>query len=362
MIPPGQKKIEPVIFLGRRTDPEIKSFFKKYSLTVESIIIDRWFMRRFSEFVFKATGRNWMIEFFLLKRFGVKVISHSGFLLDENTKIKNVNWLPDFQHIHLKEMFSGEEYEKRNRLFAETISKSDGVIVSSESAYGDLKRFMPQADLKKVSVLKFVPFLEKEIFDISNEEILKIRNKYGIGEKFFYLPNQFWKHKNHITVLKAVNELKKEKFKIEVACSGSLDDYRNSAYIAEIKSYIENNGLHDYVKLLGVIPYREVQILFKCSDAVINPSLFEGWSTTVEECKIMGKKCVLSDIEVHREQAPSGAHYFKPDDYLVLADILKGLASEKPSECVPHDELIAANESNLIKFALEYQKIILNLF
>ncbi len=40
-----------------------------------------------------------------------------------------------------------------------------------------------------------------------------------------------------------------------------------------------------------------------CSTALINPSQFEGWSTTVEEAKSLGVKMLLSDLEVHKEQA-----------------------------------------------------------
>jgi glycosyltransferase involved in cell wall biosynthesis len=41
----------------------------------------------------------------------------------------------------------------------------------------------------------------------------------------------------------------------------------------------------------------------RASTALINPSLFEGWSTTVEEAKSTGTPMILSDLGVHREQA-----------------------------------------------------------
>jgi hypothetical protein len=60
---------------------------------------------------------------------------------------------------------------------------------------------------------------------------------------------------------------------------------------------------------------------------ILNPSLFEGWSTTVEECKSMGKRVLLSDIAVHREQAPGRAIYFDPYNANELADHILGLLS-----------------------------------
>jgi glycosyltransferase involved in cell wall biosynthesis len=46
--------------------------------------------------------------------------------------------------------------------------------------------------------------------------------------------------------------------------------------------------------------------------AVIQPSTFEGWSTSVEESKAMGKQIILSSIDVHVEQAPERGIYFSP--------------------------------------------------
>jgi len=42
----------------------------------------------------------------------------------------------------------------------------------------------------------------------------------------------------------------------------------------------------------------------------VQPSLFEGWSTVVEDARALGKPIVLSDIPVHLEQQIPGAHVF----------------------------------------------------
>ena len=57
--------------------------------------------------------------------------------------------------------------------------------------------------------------------------------------------------------------------------------------------------------------------------ALINPSYFEGWSTSVEEAKSLGKRVILSDIPVHREQNPLMGIYFPPDCPEALWSALK---------------------------------------
>jgi glycosyltransferase involved in cell wall biosynthesis len=81
-------------------------------------------------------------------------------------------------------------------------------------------------------------------------------------------------------------------------------------------------GIEEMFRPLGLVPYRDIMSLLRWSVAVINPSLFEGWSTTVEEAKSMGKTVILSDIPTHREQSPDRGKYFSPHSPAQLATLL----------------------------------------
>jgi hypothetical protein len=96
--------------------------------------------------------------------------------------------------------------------------------------------------------------------------------------------------------------------------------------------------------------------------AIINPSYFEGWSTTVEEAKALGQRLILSDIPVHREQAPMYATYFMPNDAKALADILWA-AWREPAPDVEERRTQArrATGTRRIEFAQRYQDIVLGL-
>ena len=56
--------------------------------------------------------------------------------------------------------------------------------------------------------------------------------------------------------------------------------------------------------------------------AVINPSTFEGWSSTVEEAKVLCKRVILSNIPPHKEQKVENCYYFGLNDYKKLSKIL----------------------------------------
>jgi hypothetical protein len=75
--------------------------------------------------------------------------------------------------------------------------------------------------------------------------------------------------------------------------------------------------------------------------AVIQPSLFEGWSTVVEDARVLGKTILLSDISVHKEQNSPSAIFFKPDSSQELANHLELLTNK----LMPGPDLISESEA-----------------
>ena len=79
--------------------------------------------------------------------------------------------------------------------------------------------------------------------------------------------------------------------------------------------------------------------------AIIQPSLFEGWSTVVEDARALGRPIIASDIPVHREQLGKDATFFSPHDVKSLAAAIIALdPTLKPG---PAPELEAAALANL---------------
>ena len=138
----------------------------------------------------------------------------------------------------------------------------------------------------------------------------EIKQKYDIPNLYFHLPNQFWQHKNHKLVAKSVAALNKRNIRINIICTGKTYDYRNPKFFDEFLIFLKKLNVYDQFRILGVIPYEEMISLMYYSTAVINPSFFEGWSTTVEESKTLNKKILLSKIPVHIEQNPNKGKYF----------------------------------------------------
>ena len=228
----------------------------------------------------------------------------------------------------------------------------DKVILSSETAKADFIKYYPQYK-DKACVLHFAPVLDF----VPLNGVSKVQEKYGIAGKYFFLPNQYWKHKNHKVVLEALRILKEDGNFVRVVSTGNTSDYRAPEYFAEIKEFIKEHELVDRYLILGMIPYADVQALAEASLGYINPSFFEGWSTTVEEAKYRGKPILLSDLKVHREQAPEKSVFFDPNDSEELAKKMWDMW-QQPMMSEDVDALKRKNEAALQEFAQDYAKIV----
>jgi len=230
-------------------------------------------------------------------------------------KIATLTWLPDFQHVHLPEMFSKAECLSRDRKYLQTAKVATRIILMSEAVKNDFLSFAP-IYAHKVRVLRPVSYVPKSVYEYNLNSIL---NLYHLPEKFVFLPNQFWKHKNHELVFRAVKILKDRGVRVFVVCTGSPLDYRHPTYFADLWQKLSQWDIRSRFIYLGLIPHEHVFLLMRQSICVLNPSLFEGWGYSVEETRSIGKRVLVSDIPAHREQNPPKATFFNPNDCEELA-------------------------------------------
>lgn len=239
-----------------------------------------------------------------------------------------IAWIPDFQHRRLPHLFSSFARFKRAVGFNAQIRSGRRIMLSSEDARTDCELFHP-ASRGKTSVVRFAIPRETAIDPI---EARAAADRHALPEIYFYLPNQFWIHKNHDAVIKALAILKAQGRHVVVAASGNQLDPRDPDHFQRLMAQANEAGVGELFRPLGLIPYADVPLLMRASAAMINPSMFEGWSTTVEEARSTGTPMILSDLRVHREQAGESATYFDPARPEQLADALLTFRPRSGSE------------------------------
>jgi glycosyltransferase involved in cell wall biosynthesis len=315
-----QGEIAPVVFAGEQDDAaDLEALARIPGVeTAQSAAFDR---RRAGLAAALSLGLDYaaVAEFRERK---VDVVFESARFFGWRLPYPAVAWFPDLQHQRLPQLFSPASRWQRELGFRAQIASGRTIMLSSESAFRDCQKLYPAA-VRRTSVVRFATQPLPDLLTANPPDVIE---QYGLPSKYFYLPNQFWRHKNHQVVVDALAILAKRGDDIVVAASGSKHDAREPEYFDTIMRQVAGRGLERSFRYLGMIPLPHVYALLRTAAALINPSRFEGWSTTVEEAKSFGVPMILSDIEVHREQAADLALYFGAEDPGALANYLTDTA------------------------------------
>lgn len=311
-----KKRIQPYLFLGSDVDQKIYDRFKE--ITGLNIIQSNVFNKknktvRLIKSIFLGKD-NAALKLF--SEHMIDVVFEAANFYGWRFQIPAIAWVPDMQHRQLKHLFNFFYYWKREIGFRFQLLNNRKIMLSSEDARVDFERYYPTS-VGLTHVVRFAVPAEASRLDSR-----AIADEYGLPKHFFFLPNQFWKHKNHECVVQALSILKSQGKDVVIAVSGKQNDPRDDTYFPKLKNSVESLGLANNFKILGVIPYQHIAALMLSSSALLNPSKFEGWSTTVEEAKAIGVRMILSDLKVHKEQAGAFADFFNPDSPIELAERL----------------------------------------
>ena len=190
--------------------------------------------------------------------------------------------------------------------------------MSSQAVADDFIRFYQIPNGLKLHIYHFTSVID----DFKELNIDELRKKYDLPVNYFMISNQFHKHKNHKVLLKALIRLKEMGQSVHFVMTGRFPDASHSPYMLELHSLINQNNLNPHISLLGLIPRDEQLFLMKHSQAVIQPSLFEGWSTVIEDAISLQTPVIASSLPVNIEQLGTNGNYFEPHDDKKLAEIL----------------------------------------
>jgi glycosyltransferase involved in cell wall biosynthesis len=255
--------------------------------------------------------------------------NHFNHILGGVPSKRRIYWVPDFQEEYFPELFEKRTVEKRRKMRKSLASQETSIVVfSSINARNDFIKFYGPDIFAKTKVLNFA---NPNIYKFSQKQIYETLTKYGVKkEGFFICPNQFWKHKNHGLVIEAVRELHRKGNPIVVLFCGREEDPRDFDYFPKLRKSAEDLVDLGVLKFLGFLPKEDQMCLISESKALIQPSLFEGWSTTIEDAISLNKPVLAADLEVNKEQLGGNGFFFKStcvDDFIVKIEEIKKIGN-----------------------------------
>lgn len=238
-----------------------------------------------------------------------------------------ISWIPDFQHKYLPDFFTPQEIAARDAWCRRIAEEARLVFCTSRAVERDFQRFYPFSPARtKVLVLRILP---DATWYVGNPRA--IQEKYALPPRFILCANQFWIHKNHRRLCEAIALLRQAGEDTHLVCTGLQHDCRQPGYFPALLQYIDELGIADLVHILGVIPRHDQIQLLRRSLFVVQPSLFEGLSLIVQESRALGKRLLLSDIDVFAEDTYSTTFRRKdPQDLARQISALSAISSPGP--------------------------------
>ncbi len=235
-------------------------------------------------------------------------------------------------HPEFPEIKFNREFVSRENIYQLSCSTSVGILVESNFTKDEIvKRY--NVDEKKI---KKINLYYNKFENIKNPPTKKVENL--IKKDYFFYPAQFWAHKNHIFIIKALKILRdKYEKKINVIFTGS--NMGNKEYILE---KVKKFNLGDQVSFLDFVSNDDLFHLYKNTRALLMPTYFGPTNIPPIEAVEMNVPIIYSDDKYVKEQFQDATYKLDLDNVDSLVDVLLKFATNKENteEKLKHYEKI----------------------
>ena len=165
---------------------------------------------------------------------------------------------------------------------------------------GEFAAYFSNLPLQKIIIVIPEGVLISPAFSKTPER--DVRAHYGIPERFLFYPAQLWPHKNHITIFKALTQLKSSGINIPLVLTGAR--FTGSDDLLSYLKAGEPNNIH----YLGVVPYPDIIALHRAARFLVTASLYESSSIPILEACAAGTPIIASAAPALRRAGKSPAN------------------------------------------------------
>ena len=245
--------------------------------------------------------------------------------------------MPLFPEVSLK-----HQYEKREINFTQPLQKASMIFVGNNEGKNNICTFY-NVEPDKVKIVEMPT--PRDIFNIKPDE--KILNKLNLKQgEYVYYPAQFWAHKNHIRIVKAIKVLKDRGINFKAVFSGA--DKFNQKYIEE---EVKNLGISENIIFAGFITREELVALYQNAHSLVYASLLGPDNIPPLEAMALGCPVIISDLKGHIDQLGDNVTYFEALNEYDLADKIENLNRLQMTDKLENAKKIATerNSDNYVR-------------
>jgi glycosyltransferase involved in cell wall biosynthesis len=207
--------------------------------------------------------------------------------------------------------------ETQHRYF---LSRASFVIVGTDAGRDEVEQFY---QVPRFRICK-LPHPTPSFALSPAPDDVDVRKKYGLSGPYIFYPAQFWPHKNHVNLLRAVQLLAANHgLTISLVLIGS--DKGNADYVDQVAGDL---GVKTQVHRLGFIPQEDLYSLYKHASMLAYVSLCGPENLPPLEAFAVGCPVLASAVSGSSEQFGDAVLFCDPKDPLDIAEKIYQLHSD----------------------------------
>lgn len=239
----------------------------------------------------------------------------------------------DLQHRlnpQFPEVSESGQWQLRERFYSNAVRRATMLIADSTEGRDDiLSCYGHLVPPERIAILPFVP--PPHISEVDpDEQIGRVRKKFSLPERYFFYPAQFWPHKNHEGIIRALGLLRaRGRQDITVVFCGSHDRPECQPTYRAMMRLSADLGVGLQVTTLPYVPDDLIAGLYLGSVGLVMPTFFGPTNIPILEAWRMRRPVITSDIRGVRSQAGDAALLVDPRSPEDLAGAMQTLWDDR---------------------------------
>jgi glycosyltransferase involved in cell wall biosynthesis len=204
--------------------------------------------------------------------------------------IKTIYTIVDFQHLEFPKFFDKDELVKRDIALKEYQQSDNLIFISDAMKNYYLKKFekkLKENQKLTTNYLGLNPSLE--IMSVNEQKTLdfsELRILGGLPKRYLIFPAKFWKHKQHINLVKMIYKYREyyRNENLKVLFTNIQEEERKI-----LDPHIRKFDLEDIILVYGFLTPNFYNLLIQKSLGVVYPSIYEGFGLPLIESQFFNK-------------------------------------------------------------------------
>jgi glycosyltransferase involved in cell wall biosynthesis len=207
------------------------------------------------------------------------------------------------------------------------LRRAAAVITGTQAGKAEIERFY-HLPAERIHILPHPT--PQFAFQLPGRDDGRLLAKYGLKPGYVLYPAQFWPHKNHVGLLRALRVLRDERgVTLDLVLLGS--DKGNRGFVQQVA---DDLGLADQLKLPGFVSQEELLALYRGALVLGYVSYFGPENLPPLEAFAAGCPVIAADVPGSEEQLGDAAVRVDPRDPRAVADAIYRVHSDaaQPAE------------------------------